>query len=304
MSISSLELPRIGLHTGIVGGLFRSILSASEKGCQTWQIFSRNPRGWATRPLERDSIRRFRELRYEHGLSPCIIHAAYLVNLSSPSTEIREKSIATFRDEIERGLAIGADFLAVHPGSSKGTTVELAIELCASALLEAARGLEERMSIAGLQILIENTAGQGEQIGRSFEEVQAIISSTPDLDLGMCLDTAHSFAAGYDWRDEHAAKRAFAKLGRTVGFSRVKAVHFNDSKSCMGSRVDRHWHIGLGEIGAAGLARVLNHPKLQRAAFILETPVDSSRNDVQNLAAARALFNGGSHAKPRRREKE
>ena len=290
MTRSAVELPRIGLHTGIVGGIFRSVASAALKGCQTWQIFSRNPRGWAVRPLELESVNRFRDLRQQHALSPCIIHAAYLVNLASSSEEIRSKSITAFRDEIERGLTIGADYLAVHPGSSKGTTVEHAIELFASALREAARGLEDQMARQGFQILIENTAGQGQQIGRTFEEVEAIISSAPDLDVGMCLDTAHSFAAGYDWRDERAAKRAFSKLGRTVGFNRVKAVHFNDSKSCFGSRVDRHWHIGQGQIGGTGLARVLNHPKLRNVAFILETPQDTPDADVQNLAAARALI--------------
>jgi deoxyribonuclease-4 len=290
VSRSAVELPRIGLQTGIVGGIFRSVASAALKGCQTWQIFSHNPRGWAVRPLEQDSIAKFQDLRQQHGLSPCIIHAAYLVNLASSSEEIRSKSITAFRDEIERGLTIGADYLAVHPGSAKGTTVEHAIELCASALREAARGLENRMASQGFQVLIENTAGQGEQIGRTFEEVEAIISLIPDLDLGMCLDTAHSFAAGYDWRDEQAAKRAFSKLGRTVGFDRVKAVHFNDSKSRFGSRVDRHWHIGHGEIGGTGLARVLNHNKLRNVAFILETPQDTPEADLQNLSAARALI--------------
>jgi deoxyribonuclease-4 len=138
---------------------------------------------------------------------------------------------------------------------------------------------------SGFQILIENTAGQGDQIGRTFEQVRDIIARCEDLPLGMCLDTAHSFAAGYDWRDQKAMKL----LGQTVGFDKVKVVHFNDSKAAFNSQVDRHWHIGAGEIGAAGLARVINHPKLRRVPFILETPQDDQRDDVKNLAAARAL---------------
>ncbi|HKX31868.1 MAG TPA: deoxyribonuclease IV [Blastocatellia bacterium] len=281
---------RLGVHTGIGGGLHRSIIEASEKGCQTWQIFSRNPRGWAARPLTEEEIRLFHEKHRESGLTPCIIHACYLINLAAPTSEIRIKSIIAFRDEIERGLAIGADYLVVHPGSSRGASFEEAIENCASAMHEAAAGLEDRMWRSNFQILIENTAGQGNQIGRSFEQVQQILTRCPDLPMGMCLDTAHSFAAGYDWRDEQTAKRALTLLGKTVGFDKVKAVHFNDSKAAFNSLVDRHWHIGQGEIGDEGLARVLNHPQLRRLPFILETPQDDQTNDLTNLAAARALI--------------
>lgn len=143
---------------------------------------------------------------------------------------------------------------------------------------------------AGFHILIENTAGQGEQIGRSFEQVRDIIALSAGLPIGMCLDTAHSFAAGYDWRAERATKRAMTTLKETIGFDKVRAVHFNDSKAAFGSRVDRHWHIGAGEIGAVGLARVINHPKLRHLPFILETPQDDGTDDVGNLAAARALM--------------
>ncbi len=282
--------PRLGVHAGIAGGLHRSIEEAREKGCLTWQIFSRNPRGWTARPLSDEEIARFREARADSGLDPCIIHSCYLINLAAPDPEIRAKSIAAFRDEVERGLAIGADHLVLHPGSGRGASAEQAIENCVSALHAAVRGLEAQMSAAGFHVLIENTAGQGDQIGRTFEQVRDILDGCPDLPMGMCLDTAHSFAAGYDWRDEAATAAAMARLDATVGFDKVRAVHFNDSKAAFNSRVDRHWHIGAGEIGAVGLARVLNHPGLRDLPFILETPQDEQADDRKNLAAARALL--------------
>ncbi|QQS46062.1 MAG: deoxyribonuclease IV [Acidobacteriota bacterium] len=281
---------RLGLHTGIGGGIQNSIRDAHIKGCATWQIFSRNPRGWTARPLTKEEIDLFRRMREETGLDPSIIHSCYLINLAAPSEEIRQKSIAAFRDEIERGLSIGADYLVVHPGSGRGVPTEEAIRNCASAIHEAAAGLEDRMREAGFQILIENTAGQGDHIGRTFEEVRDILALCEDLPMGMCLDTAHSFAAGYDWRDEAATKAALRLLDKTVGFDRVRAVHFNDSKAAFNSRVDRHWHIGRGEIGREGLARIINHPKLRRLPFILETPQDDKNDDLENLEAARSLL--------------
>jgi deoxyribonuclease IV len=282
--------PKLGVHTGIAGGLHRSIHEALEKGCETWQIFSRNPRGWSARPLSTDEIRLFRDTHAESGLQPCVIHSCYLINLAASTAETRAKSIAAFRDEIERGLALGASYLVVHPGSGRGVGFEQALENCATALHESVRGLEAQMWEAGFYILIENSAGQGEQIGRSFAQVRDILALCEGLPMGMCLDTAHSFAAGYDWRAEAAAAAALALLEKTVGCARVKVVHFNDSKAAFQSYVDRHWHIGLGEIGAAGLARVLNHPLLQGLPFILETPQDEQADDRKNLAAARALL--------------
>lgn len=284
------KFPRLGLHTGIGGGIQNSIKEAVEKGCQTWQMFSRNPRGWAARPFREDEIHLFHQLRQESGLTPCVIHSCYLINLATGSPEIRIKSVAAFRDEIERGLTIGADYLVVHPGSGRGGATEQAIENCGSALHEAACRLEDKMWKAEFHILIENTAGQGEQIGRNFEQIRDILALCQDLPMGMCLDTAHSFAAGYDWRDEAAAQQAMKSLQQTVGFENVRAVHFNDSKAPFHSQVDRHWHIGVGEIGREGLARVLNHPQLCGLPFILETPQDDQTGDVQNLAAARALM--------------
>ncbi|MFZ4627591.1 MAG: deoxyribonuclease IV [Blastocatellia bacterium] len=280
---------RIGLHTGIGGGLDRSIQRAAEKGCQTWQIFSRNPRGWTARPLDAAEVARFREERDAAQLDPCVVHSCYLINLAATAEETRAKSITAFRDELERCLLIGADYLVVHPGSARGASPEAAITTCASALHAAARGLEDQLHAAPLTILLENTAGQGEQIGRTFEQMRDLLALCPSLPMGMCLDTAHSFAAGYDWRDAEAAEQALARLDETVGFSRVHVVHFNDSRAAFRSFVDRHWHLGEGEIGLDGLARVIGHPSLSHLPFILETPQDNPGDDLRNLEAARAL---------------
>lgn len=282
--------PRLGLHTGIAGGLHRSIDQAVAKGCRTWQIFSRNPRGWTARPLGAEEIGLFRAARAAAGLDPCVIHSCYLINLAATAAEVREKSIAAFRDEVERSLAIGADYLVIHPGSARGATVEEALTSCADAFHESLAGLEGALERGGLRILIENTAGQGEQIGRSFAQVRDLLALCRDLPMGMCLDTAHSFAAGYDWRDEQATGAAFRELDETVGLDNVRVVHFNDSKAAFQSRVDRHWHIGEGEIGAPGLARILNHPRLAGRPFILETPQDEPGDDLRNLAAAQKLI--------------
>ncbi|NBO64628.1 MAG: deoxyribonuclease IV [Acidobacteria bacterium] len=291
--IETRQLPRLGLHTGIAGGLHRSIERAMAAGCQTWQIFSRNPRGWSARPIDLEAIRLFREARQSSSLDPCVIHSCYLINLAAPNGDVRLKSIAAFRDEVERCLAIGADYLVVHPGSAREMDSSVAIANCVTALHQAVSGIETTMVRDDFHILIENTAGQGGQIGRTFEEVSEILNRCPDLPIGMCLDTAHSFAAGYDWRDEEASQRAFRELEQTVGIGRVRVVHFNDSKSAFGSHVDRHWHIGVGEIGGEGLARVLNHPELVGRPFILETPQDQPGDDQRNLLAARSLLTAG-----------
>ena len=287
-SVSFSRQRLIGVHTAIAGGLHNSITEARTKNCNTWQIFSRNPRGWTARPLGSEEIEHFHRVRSTADIGPCVIHACYLINLASSVPELRQKSIAAFHDEIERALVLGADYLVLHPGSAGTAGPDQAIAGCAAAIREAANGLIRKMTGSRLEILIENTAGQGNQIGKSFEQVALLIKSLDGIPVGMCLDTAHSFAAGYDWRKPKAASAAFNLLDETVGFERVKVVHFNDSKAVFGSQVDRHWHIGQGEIGPTGLARVLNHPRLKVVPFILETPKEGDA-DVINLAATRAL---------------
>jgi deoxyribonuclease-4 len=279
-------LPRIGFHAPIAGGLQNALLKARSLGADTVQMFSRNPRGWAARPLMEEEIERFRTLRAETLISPVVIHCNYLVNLAASDETIREKSRASFREEVLRGMALGADYLVVHPGSARGACEADAIATCAESLRVACEGL----SLDGFRILLENTAGQGECIGHRFEHLREIIERCRELNLGVCLDTAHAFTAGYDIRDEDGFAAAFESLERNVGLGNVRAVHFNDSRADYNSRVDRHWHIGLGHIGADALRRVARHPKLAHAAFLLETPQDEQGDDARNLEVLRSFI--------------
>lgn len=279
-------MPRIGFHAPIAGGLQNALLKAQSLDAGTVQIFSRNPRGWAARPLTSEEIERFRRTREETSISPVVIHCNYLVNLAAADEVIREKSRASFREEVLRGLALGADYLVVHPGSARGACEQDAIATCAESLKVACEGV----SLNGFRILLENTAGQGECIGHRFEHLREIIESCPELRLGVCLDTAHAFTAGYDIRDEDGFAAAFESLERNVGLANVRAVHFNDSKADYNSRVDRHWHIGLGHIGEDALRRVATHPGLAHAAFLLETPQDKLGDDARNLERLRSFI--------------
>jgi len=279
--------PRIGFHTGIAGGLHNALLKAQEIGAEAVQIFSRNPRGWKAKPLDAEEVEHFKRVRRATGVSPVVIHANYLINLAAADEAVREKSVASFREEVERGLALGADYLVVHPGSARGACEADAIRTCAESLRAACAEIE----LGRFRILLENTAGQGECIGHRFEHLREIREQCPDLNLGVCLDTAHAFTAGYDIREEEGLSAALDSLERSVGLRSVLAVHFNDSKAAYNSRVDRHWHIGLGHIGAEALRRVAAHPRLAHAAFLLETPSDETCDDACNLAALRSFVN-------------
>jgi deoxyribonuclease-4 len=277
--------PRIGIHAPIAGGLQNALLKSIELGCDAVQIFSRNPRGWLARPLADEEIERFRAVRLETGLTPVVIHCNYLVNLAAANAEILGKSRASFREEVLRGILLGADYLVVHPGSAKGSCEADAIRVCAESIKIACDGLD----LGEFRILLENTAGQGECIGHRFEHLREIIAGCPELNLGVCFDTAHAFTAGYDFRDEDGLTATIESLEQHVGSANVRAVHFNDSKADYNSRVDRHWHIGEGHIGTEALQRVARHPSLAHAAFLLETPQDETGDDARNLNMLRSF---------------
>ena len=280
--------PRIGFHAPIAGGLPNALIKSHELGCTAVQIFSRNPRGWTARPLADEEVERFQVVRSETGISPVVIHASYLINLAAADPVIREKSTTGFREEIERGIRLRADYLVVHPGSAKGACEADGVRACAASLTAACAGLD----LGRFRILIENTAGQGDCIGYRFEHLREIIEACPGLNLGVCLDTAHAFAAGYDIRDEDGLTATLDALDRNVGIERVAVVHFNDSKAAYNSRVDRHWHLGEGLIGSEALARIVSHPKLRHAAFLLETPQERPTDDMRNIDVLRAFIEG------------
>ncbi|HEY0004964.1 MAG TPA: deoxyribonuclease IV [Pyrinomonadaceae bacterium] len=277
--------PRIGFHAPIAGGLQNALLKSQERGGETVQIFSRNPRGWMAKPLTDEEVLRFRAVREETGIGPVSIHANYLINLAAADPQIREKSRASFHEEVERALLLGADYLVVHPGSAKGACEADGIRTCAESLQLACQGIE----LGSFRILLENTAGQGECIGHRFEHLSEIIETCADLNLGVCFDTAHAFTAGYDIREPEGLAATIDALESHVGTENILAVHFNDSRADYNSRVDRHWHIGLGHIGRAALCRVAQHEKLAHAAFLLETPQDEIGDDERNLAMLRSF---------------
>ena len=276
---------RIGIHTSIAGEITSALEIASDLGANALQIFSASPRMWSRgvdgSKMASASMQRFRDRRAQLGLGPLVVHANYLINLASQERVLRARSIQAFRDELVRAIALGADFLVVHPGCACGSEMNAAIASVAEALKHAARGV----NLGSLRILLENTAGQGTAIGSRFGELKSILDLCPCLPLGICVDTAHLFAAGHDLRCEQGLEGALADISATIGLERVFVIHVNDSKTALGSRVDRHEHIGKGKIGRDGFRRILNHPQLTGRAFILETPIDRPGDDRRNVAA-------------------
>src|SRR5215204_2793470 len=278
-------MPKIVFHAPIKGGLHNALIVAKDTGCDTVQLFSRNPRGWMAKPLTLEDVLLFRKTRAQTKISPVLIHCNYLVNLAAADEVMLQKSRESFREEIERALLLGVDYLVVHPGSARGASEADGILLGGESLKITCKGLKMR----GLRILLENTAGQGDCIGHRFEHLKQIMALCPKLPLGVCLDTAHAFTAGYDIREEDGLVAFIQRVQKTVKTKNVLAIHFNDSRAAYNSRVDRHWHIGEGHIGADALRRVAQHPKLRHAAFILETPYDDPRADLKNLAMLRSF---------------
>ena len=274
---------RIGIHTSIAGDIAGSLEIAAGLGANALQIFSSSPRMWdrGNARISEADAHRFRARRRDLAMGPLVIHSNYLINLASPNPVLRARSIQAFHQEIVRALALGADYLVLHPGSAVASDMGSAIAAVAQGLRQAARSLK----LGDLRILLENTAGQGSSIGSRFEELRAILDACPDLPLGVCVDTAHTFAAGWDIRTKDGLDAALAEIDRSVGIERVALVHVNDSKTPLGSRVDRHEHIGKGRIGLEAFRRILNHPLLAACAFILETPIDKPGDDRRNVAA-------------------
>jgi deoxyribonuclease IV len=282
---------RIGIHTSIAKSYLDALESARKLGCNALQIFSASPRMWqggSARIPEVDA-QAFRARREELRLGPLVIHANYLINLASEQRMLQTRSIQAFHDEIVRAMALGADFLVVHPGARGESTTAQAI----STIVESVKQASKRAPLGGLQILIENTAGMGTAIGSRLEEVGEILAGLRDLPVGACLDTAHLFAAGYNIKSQAGLASTIGQIEGAIGLENVPVVHANDSKIPLGGRVDRHEHIGKGKIGAEAFARILRHPRFGAAApegltgraFVAETPIDDPGDDRRNVAA-------------------
>ncbi len=281
---------RIGIHTSIAGSYLRALEAAKKLGCNALQIFSASPRMWqgAVARIPESDAKVFRARRAEVGLGPLVIHANYLVNLAASQPMLRTRSIQAFHEELVRGVLLGADFLVVHPGARGEASMEQAI----ATIVESVKQAERRVPMRGMRILIENTAGMGTAVGSRLEEVASIVRGLKDLQVGVCLDTAHLFAAGYDIRSEEGLANVVGQIERTIGMENVPVFHVNDSKIPLGGRVDRHEHIGKGKIGEAAMARILRHSRFGAAepegligrAFLLETPIDEPGDDRRNVA--------------------
>ncbi len=243
---------------------------------------------WRTAPVDLEAVRRLREMRDRLDLVPLVVHDNYLINMAAADPALRAKSVAAFRAEIERALAIGAEFLVLHPGSYRGQSLEEGLRTLVGSLTEAAGSF----GADRLTLLLENTAGSGSAIGSRFEELARLRRAAlprMGLGIGFCIDTAHCLAAGSDVASAAGLARTLREADRILGLDNVHVIHANDSKAPLGSRVDRHEHIGRGYIGIPGFRRILNHPRLRDKAFILETPIDREGDDRRNLQRLKRL---------------
>lgn len=275
---------RIGFHISIAGGFSKVIERARERQCRTIQFFTRNPRGWQFGPLA-GGVADFGKIARRHQIHPVFVHMPYLPNLASRDKSLAKRSIESLAVELIRTAELGAPYLVMHSGSAPDPRL---------ALEQMTRGINEALDRAKnkVVILIENTAGGGNEIGHTFEQLAAIIAGTVDKSrIGIAFDTAHAFAAGYDLRTAEAVDRTLGEFDSVVGIGRLKLVHFNDSRGTLGSHRDRHWHIGKGEIGA-GMAAVLNHRRLSNKPFILETPRRDLADDQENYRVATGMIAG------------
>ena len=279
---------RIGVHLGTTGGASNAVERAREIGANTFQIFSSSPRMWRAPKVDPAQAERMRTLRAKLDVGPLVIHTSYLVNVCSQSSEIREKSVAAFRGEIERALAWGAEYLVLHPGSWKGLTRDEGLKLAADSIERAMDGLPWQGS--GFHILIENTAGAEFSLGGGFEQVAELVERLKHhAPVAVCLDTCHTHVAGYDLVSDKGYQETMKQAGATVGFDAVRVWHCNDAKAERGSKLDRHEHIGEGTMGLETFRRLLNDPRFSHCAFIAETPVDEEGDEERNVRALKRL---------------
>ena len=273
----------------ISGGVDKSIERGHAVGCDTIQIFTKSSNQWRAKPLADDEIDRFRSNRDKYGIRPVVAHDSYLINLASPDRDgLLKKSREAFLVEMERSERLAIPFLVMHPGSHLGAGVDSGIRTIA----ESFDWLFSRSQGNKLLVLLETTAGQGTNIGFTFEQLQSIIDNTDESDrFGICLDTAHVYAAGYDIKDHAGYEEMWDEFDKILGLGRLKAIHLNDSKKDLASRVDRHEHIGKGALGLEPFRRLLNDPRFVSVPMILETPKSPDyAEDKENLEVLRGLI--------------
>jgi deoxyribonuclease-4 len=275
---------RFGFHVSIAGGFGQVRERAEKLGCETVQMFASNPRGWAVAQLGAEDIAAFRAGIAASGISPVFVHAPYLPNLAASGAGAG-RSAKALAVQVQRCAALGVPYLVVHVGKALGAGEE-------RALAQVSKNLDAVLARAPetVTMLLENTAGMGTETGFKFEQVAAIITGVKARDrVGVVLDTAHAFEAGYEFRTRAGLDSTLREFDRHVGFSRLHLIHLNDSKTGFGSRVDRHWHIGKGEIGKEGMKQIVNHPLLKNLPAVMETPKKTPADDRMNMRAVRSL---------------
>jgi deoxyribonuclease-4 len=278
---------RLGAHESIAGGLYKAFDRARSVGCETVQIFVKPNRAWAVKPLTEEDVTRFEAKAKETGIWPVVGHASYLLNLSTPDEALWTKSRDVLLVELERCEALGLPYLVLHPGSHVGAGEPAGLARVAQALGEVHAATPDFR----VQVLLETTAGQGSGLGYSFEHLAWLMERAPEGErLGVCFDTCHVFAAGYELRTPEGYAATMNNFDRVIGLKRLKAIHLSDSKGDLGSRKDRHEHIGKGHIGLQGFRHVLNDPRLAGLLGLLETPKSADlHEDRENLAVLRGL---------------
>ena len=274
---------RVGFHVSIAGGISNSVNNAKKLGCSAFQIFSRNPRGWTAKPLPTDEVRSFKNRLCASGIEKksVIVHMPYLPNLSGPPGELYERSVKILTEELERCKLLGICYLVIHLGSHMGRGSTSGINQLVNALRTAIVCSKSEKEVV---VLLENNVGQKNSVGGTLEELRLILDRLDSSkQFGVCIDTCHLFASGYDLRTKQDVNIIVEKIKAIVGLKELKIIHLNDSKGGFGSNLDRHEHIGLGSIGVEGITAFLNHPAIRAIPIIMETPIDATRGDEQNL---------------------
>ncbi|MFH1610495.1 MAG: deoxyribonuclease IV [Patescibacteria group bacterium] len=265
----------IGAHISVAGGVQNAPQNAHDIGCEVFQFFSRSPRGGKAPELTLEIIKEFKDNLKKYNQKECYIHAPYYINLASSKKNIYHGSVSVLREELERGSKLGAKYLMTHLGSAKDIGQEKSIKQMAKGISEVLKG-----HAGSCQFLVEMSAGSGQIIGDTFEEIRDIFKNIKQAKkIGICYDTAHAFESGYDIRDKKSVKKTLDEFNKTLGLDKLKLIHLNDSKTDLGSRVDRHEHIGKGKIGLKGFSALLSDRRLKNINLILETPAGKEMLD-------------------------
>jgi deoxyribonuclease-4 len=276
----------LGVQVSIEGKIYEALNRARDLGCNTMQIFSRNPQSWRNNFLGPEDIEEFNKRKEEFGIKPIFIHIPYLINLASPNPRLYEASIRAYIEDIQEAHNLKADYIVTHMGSHKDTSETAGIRR----LIRALNRILENTKDTKVNILLENTAGSGSWLGYKFSHQRKILQGLKQKErVGFCFDTAHAYLAGYDISTPEGLKKTLDEIDKLMGIELIKLIHLNDAKNKLGSHRDKHEHIGKGNIGLEGMERIINHPRLRNVPFILETPKKTEQDDIMNLNTVRRL---------------